>query len=233
VLPVFTISPLTSNSQLQLSTLLEVIMINELVAEEKQKLYELEQQLIQLENGNSSISPDYITLGLKEVSAKFEEIEKLINKERQKRDDYKRKLDIVKKTHSHVSDSLNNFYIRHPHLAKKSSLFAGKVGNIHSQSTYDNDMALEMAENGSLERSSRMINDYLSIGQDTLSELVGQRERLKGIQRKAFDIMNYLGLSNTIMKNVELRDWVDKWLVYIGMIAILGLIFLIYFFWKK
>jgi hypothetical protein len=208
-------------------------MINGLITDEDQKLYELEKQLMQLENGNSSISPDFITIGLKEVTAKFDEIQKLVNKERQNRDNYQRKLDFAKKRHSHLSDSLNNFYIRHPHLAQKSSLFGGKVGNIHSQSTYDNDMALEMAENGSLERSSRMVSSYITIGQDALSELVGQKERLKGIQRKAFDIMNYLGLSNTIMKNVELRDWVDKWLVYIGMIAILALIFVIYFFWKK
>ena len=209
-------------------------MISELIPEEKRRLYELEQQLIELEKGNTSIQASEITIGLQNSIIRFEEIEKLIQKEqKQKRDDYRRRLQHLRNTHQHISDLLQNFYQRHPYLYEKSQLFGGKVGNIHQRVNLEDDMALELAENGSLSRSSKMLNDYLSIGKDTLDELVNQRERLKGIQRRAFDILNYLGLSNTVMKNVELRDWVDKWIVYIGMAVILVLMFFVWWYFRK
>ena len=128
---------------------------------------------------------------------------------------------------------MNNYFKRHPYLQDRMNLMGGKVGNIHQNMSNAGDMELELAENGSLTRSSRMINDYLTIGRDTLDDLISQRERLKGIQRKAFDMMNYLGLSNSIMKNVESRDFVDKWIVYIGMIFLLAVLIFIYFYWRK
>lgn len=209
-------------------------MISELIPEGKRRLYDLERQLIELEKGNTAIQPNDITVGLKEVAFKFEEIEKLIQKEqRQKRDDFRRRLQHLRNTHQHIQDLLHNFYQRNPYLYEKSQLFGGKVGSIHQRANLEDDMALELAENGSLSRSSKMINDYLAVGRDTLGELVNQRERLKGIQRRAFDILNYLGLSNTVMKNVEMRDWVDKWIVYGGMIFIFLLMIFVWWYFRK
>lgn len=208
-------------------------MIRDLIAKEKQRLHELEQQVIELDKG-SAIQPDALTISLKEVSSKFDEIEELIKREsKQNREDYRRLLERVRSNHRNVNDLLQNYYQRHPYLYSKSQLFNGKVGNLHQRVNLEDDMALELAENGSLSRSSRMVNDYINVGRETLDELVNQRERLKGIQRRAFDILNYLGLSNTIMKNVELRDWVDKWIVYIGMAFIVALMFVVWWFVRK
>lgn len=63
-----------------------------------------------------------------------------------------------------------------------------------------------------------------------MSGLLSQKERLKGIQRKAFDILNSLGIANSLMKAVEGRDTVDKWIVYGGMLFILLLIVLVYLY---
>ncbi len=208
-------------------------MIRDLIAKEKQRLHELEQQVIELDKG-SAIQPDALTISLKEVSSKFDEIEELIKREsKQNREDYRRLLERVRSNHRNANDLLQNYYQRHPYLYSKSQLFNGKVGNLHQRVNLEDDMALELAENGSLSRSSRMVNDYINVGRETLDELVNQRERLKGIQRRAFDILNYLGLSNTIMKNVELRDWVDKWIVYIGMAFIVALMFVVWWFVRK
>eukprot|EP01040_Poterioochromonas_malhamensis_P011209 gene11209-12213_t len=209
-------------------------MIRDLIAKEKQRLHELEQQVIELDKGSARIQPDALTSSLKEVSSKFDEIEELIKREsKQNREDYRRLLERVRSNHRNVNDLLQNYYQRHPYLYSKSQLFNGKVGNLHQRVNLEDDMALELAENGSLTRSSRMVNDYINVGRETLDELVNQRERLKGIQRRAFDILNYLGLSNTIMKNVELRDWVDKWIVYIGMAFIVALMFVVWWFVRK
>ena len=77
-----------------------------------------------------------------------------------------------------------------------------------------------MAEGGSLNNSNRMIQSYLQTGQETLAELHSQRDRMKGIQKKVFDMFNYLGLSNSIMKSVSDRDKVDTLIVYGGMVVV-------------
>lgn len=54
-----------------------------------------------------------------------------------------------------------------------------------------------------------------------------------GVQRKVFDILNYLGLSNRIMKMAEQRDTIDKWIVFIGMFLICALIFGLWYFYRR
>jgi len=206
-------------------------MLSELLPEEKRKLHDLEQQLIELERGNTVIQPSDIVLGLQEVSIRLEDFEKQIQKEtKAKKDDFRRRLQHLKSTHSHIKESLDNL-IRRKGLSnyegQRAQLLAG------ARSKPSDDLALEMAENGSLVRSSRMVNEYLTMGQETLQDLVSQRERLKSIQRKAFDMLNYLGISNTLMKGVEQRDVVDRWIVIGGMILILVLLYLVWRYMMK
>lgn len=48
-------------------------------------------------------------------------------------------------------------------------------------------------------------------------------------QRKALDVMNTLGLSGTVLKLIERRHRVDKWIAYGGMTAV---IVIVYLFWR-
>ncbi len=206
-------------------------MLSELLPEEKRRLHEIEQQLIELERGNSTIHSSDVFLGLQEMSLRLNDLEKLLLREsKAKKDDYRRRLQHLRASHSHVRDSLENYIKRtcsNDYSLQKAKLLA-------STATYSQqDLELEMAESGSLSRSSQMIGEYLSIGQETLSELVNQRERLKSIQRKAFDMLNYLGISNSLLKYIERRDGMDKWIVYGGMIIIVLLLFFVIWFLKK
>jgi hypothetical protein len=91
---------------------------------------------------------------------------------------------------------------------------------------------LEMAENASLNRSNVMMNDYLSSARDTLDELTSQRERLQGVQSKVLEMMHLLGVSRSIMRAVENRDYFDRIIVFVGMFLILAFMFFVYFFWR-
>jgi Golgi SNAP receptor complex protein 2 len=51
-----------------------------------------------------------------------------------------------------------------------------------------------------------------------------QRDRLKAMQRKMFDVMSMLGVSNSTLRYMERRASVDKAIVYGGMV--LTLVFL-------
>jgi Golgi SNAP receptor complex protein 2 len=207
-------------------------MLSELLPEEKRRLHELEQQLIELEHGNSVIQTNDITIGLEEMANRLDELDKLVQKESKlRKEDYRRRVQHLRTMFNTIKTSLVGLLKRKEKMnysTQRRELFAG------ARTEEDKDaMALELAENGSLDRSGRMMNDYISVGQETLSELVGQKERLKNIQRKVFDIMNYLGLANSIMKSVDGRESVDKYIVYAGMALITMLIFAIWFFLKR
>jgi len=45
------------------------------------------------------------------------------------------------------------------------------------------------------------------------------------------DVMNTLGLSNSLMGVIERRQRMDRWFVYLGMIIMLGFLYLLYW-WK-
>jgi hypothetical protein len=154
----------------------------------------------------------------------------LAKEPRSKIDDYRRRLAHLKSSAQHIKLSLDNCgrkYNYYSNLAKrKAELMGGRQGR-------GDDVVLEMAENGSLSRSSQMIGEYLSIGKETLSELGGQRERLKAVQRRVLDMFNYLGLSSTLMKGIENREYVDKLIVFGGMFVVLIILLVVYFYLRK
>ena len=206
-------------------------MLAELLPEEKRKLHELEQQLIELELGNVTIYASDIALGLQQIQISLNELEKLVLKESKgRKDDFRRRLQHLRLTYNHLKDSLDTYLRRSGRRTfdqQKTDLLQG------AQAGTTDDLALEMAENGSLQRSGEMINEYISVGQATLSDLLSQKERLKAIQRKAFDILNYLGISNSLMRMIERRETVDKWIVYIGMLMVVILLFFIWFYFVR
>lgn len=87
---------------------------------------------------------------------------------------------------------------------------------------------LEMNEQNSLLRSSRMINEYLDSGRDTLAELTNQRDRLKNVHKNVLTILNSLGVSKDVIIAIENRDSYDYLIVIFGMILISFILLIIY-----
>lgn len=205
--------------------------LSELLPEEKRRLHELELQFNEVEKGSSYNHINDVLLGLNEMCMRFDQLDKLVLSEpKDRREDCKRRITHLRNSHQHIKVSLDSWIRRNSQYnfdAQKKDLFGG--ADIEGGTMRD----AVIAENKSLDHSTRMMNDYIASGQETLGNLLSQRERLKNVQRKVFDILNYLGLSNTIIKNVERRDFVDKWLVYVGMLVILLLIGVIYFYFRK
>ena len=198
-------------------------MLSELLAEDKRRIFELEQQLAEYEKGNKSVHASDISLGLEEMGKRLSELEKQANSESKgRRDDMRRRVAHLRSTHTHIRQSLEVFVRRRDqqkYEKEKRELF-GVGGGDGDRSSAGVNIDLEMAERDSLHRSSQMVGEYLAHGQETLNELLDQKARLKGIQRKVFDIMNYLGVSQSIIKAVEKRDLTDKWIVLSGMVIV-------------
>ena len=61
-----------------------------------------------------------------------------------------------------------------------------------------------------------------------LGSLGEQRSSLKGVQRKVLDIASTLGVSNSVIRAIESRQFWDKMLVYGGMLLTLVLLWLVF-----
>jgi Golgi SNAP receptor complex protein 2 len=74
--------------------------------------------------------------------------------------------------------------------------------------------ALQSAKN-----SSRMLEDAYATGVAVLGQYAVQRDRLKSAQRKAYDGLNSVGMGNRLMRVIERRQKVDRWIAYGGMLV--------------
>ena len=89
------------------------------------------------------------------------------------------------------------------------------------------DAALQ--HNNSLYNAHRGVDDMLSSGSAILGNLREQRSTLKGAQKKVLDVVNHLGLSNTVLRLIEKRAHEDKFILYGGMVVCSIIMFLV---WK-
>ncbi len=203
------------------------------LAESKRRLHELEQQLAEVERGNLHVQVSDIYNGLTDMQRYLDDMDKIVSKEsKTHREDYRRRVQHLKNSHHHIKVSLDSLVRRkNPQNfeAQKSLLFGSQTGDVEFGRVRDEDIA----ENSSLNQSHSMVRQYIAVGQETLNELISQRDRLKSVQRKVLDMVNYLGLSNSIMRAVENRDFTDKWIVIAGMCIILIFLFLVWFFVKR
>ena len=80
-------------------------------------------------------------------------------------------------------------------------------------------------------RSKMVLEEAFNTGAAILENMGATRERLKAAQRKAFDVLNTLGLSDSILKMADRRQRIDKALVYGGM-AFIVLLFVGLVYWS-
>lgn len=201
-------------------------MISEMLPEDKRRLNELELQLQELERGNPRVDSMDIKIGLDEMRNRLIELERLVNNEpKGRRDEFRRRVQHLKTTHGHIKNSYDIYTRQSGNQTLRTALFSGAVHPDEESGNLD----LEMAEMGSLDRSNSMVKDYIAQGQETLQELMQQRDRMKGVQKKVLDMANYLGLSNAIMKAVGDREKVDAIITYGAMVGITVLVVVILF----
>ena len=154
-------------------------MISEIFPEEQRRLSELEAQLSILDNAqnSSSLRPGDVYAGLTDMEFRLHELDKLAdNENKARRSDYKRRVQHLRNIHLHIKQTLNRIVKRRfPEYeqSRRDQLFSGAdlEGGGYNKTAVDTSQ--------SLDRSSSMVNDYIEIGQHTLSELINQKERLK------------------------------------------------------
>lgn len=83
-------------------------------------------------------------------------------------------------------------------------------------------------ESQSLSSAHSQLDHLTGNAMAVLGSLGEQRSSLKGVQRKVLDIASTLGVSNSVIRAIESRQFWDKMLVYGGMLLTLALLWLVF-----
>ncbi|XAR64864.1 hypothetical protein NMG60_11008746 [Bertholletia excelsa] len=134
------------------------------------------------------------------------------------RDLWKRKVEQVAEEADSLKESLDKYFLRNQRRTQEARERAELLGRANGESSHvlrifdEETQAMQSARN-----SGKMLEESYATGVAILAQYAGQRERLKRAQRKALDVLNTVGLSNSVLRLIEKRHRVDKWIKYIGM----------------
>lgn len=179
---------------------------------------------------NGVLYPSELFLSLDELERQLDIMETLVQKETpSQRQVWKRKIlelredsQSIRRQGQHydnmVNSSLKQQRERNELLTRRRSRATGT----------ESDMQHLAEEAQSLDQSQFMVGDLLSSGQASLTGLVAQRQQMRGIKQRVFDIGTKLGISNSTMRIIERRDITDAYLVFGGMVVTC---IVIYFCW--
>nr|CAD1823362.1 unnamed protein product [Ananas comosus var. bracteatus] len=153
-----------------------------------------------------------------------------IRRRQGQRDLWKRKLEQLVEEVDSLKESLDKHLMRQQKRMVEAKERAELLERANGDSSHvlrifdEEAQAMQSARNSSI-----MLEEAYATGVAILSKYADQRDRLKRAQRKALDILNTVGLSNSVLKLIERRHRVDKWIAYAGMIIT---IVVVYAFWR-
>ncbi|XP_038883832.1 membrin-11-like [Benincasa hispida] len=143
------------------------------------------------------------------------------------RDLWKRKVEQVAEEADSMKQSLDKYFLRNQKRMTEAKERAELLGRANGDSAHIlrifDDEAQAM---NSVRNSSRMLEEASATGEAILFKYSEQRDRLKRAQRKALDVLNTVGLSNSVLKLIERRHRVDNWIKYAGMILTIVVVFI-------
>jgi golgi SNAP receptor complex member 2 len=87
-----------------------------------------------------------------------------------------------------------------------------------------------MGTTQSLDSSHRIVDDILAIGTNVMESFHEQRHLLYSAHRRAVDVVQQLGLAQTLIGMTRRRNWQDRWIVYIGMALVSLLLVVIWWY---
>ncbi|GAY39987.1 hypothetical protein CUMW_048590 [Citrus unshiu] len=129
-----------------------------------------------------------------------------------------------------LKESLDKYFLRNQRRINEARERAELLGRANGESSHILRIFDEEAQAmQSVRNSSRMLQESFATGTAILAKYAEQREHLKKAQRKALDVLNTVGLSNSVLRLIERRNRVDTWIKYVGMVST---VVILYFFWR-
>ncbi|ANM61349.1 membrin 11 [Arabidopsis thaliana] len=131
------------------------------------------------------------------------------------RDLWRRKTEQVGEEAEYLNLSLEKYMSRNQRKMLEAKERADLLGRASGEGAHILQIFDEEAQAmSSVKNSKRMLEESFSSGVAILSKYAEQRDRLKSAQRKALDVLNTVGLSNSVLRLIERRNRVDTWIKY-------------------
>jgi Golgi SNAP receptor complex protein 2 len=191
--------------------------------------YDARQQLAQAQNGTvSSVSELYMVL--EELNRQLDCMDDLVNRETPgQRDVWKRKITELRQECVTLQQSGRSVEYSRQHNSYQNEREELMLRRRKRRQGDNSDLANYADESQSLQQSNNMVGDIIASGQASLTGLVEQRQRLRGVKRVLVDIGSRLGLSQSTMRIIERRDITDAYLVAAGMVITCIVIYFVWF----
>lgn len=204
--------------------------INELFPKCGKLAYDARQQLSQVQNGGMTAADLIITLD--ELDRQLDLMEDLVLRETPaQREKWKRKISELRQesgTLRQQGQASDRYRRRNTasYGAEREELLRRRN---RGRGEEESDMQNLAREAHSLDQSHYMVNSLIGQGEANLSELVGQRQRLRGVRGVLTDIGNRLGVTQSTMRIIERRDITDAYLVAAGIVVTCLVFYLVWF----
>lgn len=207
--------------------------IVELFPKSRKLAYDSRQQLSQIQNG--TVHPSELFLSIEELTRQLSIMDALLLREtpaqremwRRKIYDLQQDAESIRRQGEYysrvTSAGLRQQRESEELMALRRRRRGGNNDDNNAHAATMNDLS---EESDSWGQSHSMMGDLLASGQASLSGLVEQRQRLKGVKRVLLDIGNKIGVSNSLMRVVERRDVTDAYFVFGGILVTLIIMYL-------
>ncbi|CAB4286113.1 unnamed protein product [Prunus armeniaca] len=193
------------------------------------------EKLERLENAGGIDSPDLSTSVKRDISqiqSLCSEMDRLWRSvgAKSQRDLWKRKVEQIVEEAQSLKESLDKYNLRNQKRAQEARERAELLGRANGEGAhvlriFDDEAQARV----SVRSSSRMLEEASATGEIILRKYAEQRDWLKSAQRKGLDVLNTVGLSNSVLKLIERRNHVDQSIKYAGMI--LTVVIVVYLIW--
>jgi len=165
-----------------------------------------------------------ISQQLDAIHANCERLATMASKETpHRRANAKYKVDQLKYDVKHVVAAINNIkakrYAREDEERQREALMATSfTTNDQARSHTSIELDAHLEHNQRMGDTHRQLDDLLGHGSSILDSLRDQHGTLKSARKKVLDVMNTLGLTNTVMRLIEKRGGQDKVIFWIGVV---------------
>jgi golgi SNAP receptor complex member 2 len=170
---------------------------------------------------NGLLYPSELYLSLDELSRQLDLMSQLVLRETpSQRDMWKRKILELREDATTIRhqgehyDRIVNTNVRHQ--KERDELLTRRRQRKIPSSMEERDLNNLAEEAQSWQQSQYLVDDLLANGEASLSSLVEQRQRLRGVTHFLGQIGDRLGISNSTMRIIERRDITDAYFVLGG-----------------
>lgn len=164
------------------------------------------------------------------------EMDRAANNEGARREMWRARVQGLKDEHAQLLAAFTRARQKNPHSSfseqrTREQLFSGRSSAAQQASV--SAMQHHITQGDSLARSNRFVDDIQNMGEQALNSLRNQRATLKNAHRKAFDMANTLGMSNSLMRLIGREDSTNAYITYACMLLTLIVVFALWCFVRR